>query len=105
MKWSEVTPNHHRKRATVSTNQPGVPLRTIGPFVGIIICHEPLTIPILEVVQEGTNQKRAMTFSGWYDVAIALSDEELKQQLELAKKERNKPDTKPPYFPNPKQWI
>jgi hypothetical protein len=71
MKWSEITPEHHRKWGHVSTESPGTPLRERGPFVGIIICQEPNTIPVLEVPQKGTSTKKVMTFAGWYDVVLA----------------------------------
>jgi hypothetical protein len=71
MKWSEITPEHHRKWAHVSTEQPGTPLRERGPFVGIIICQEPLTLPVLEVSRKGTSVKAVHSFAGWYDVVLA----------------------------------
>lgn len=65
MKWSDVTPEHHLKWGHVSTEQPGVPLRERGPFVGIIMCREVDTVPYL------LDGNRVHNFAGWYDVELA----------------------------------
>ena len=65
MKWLDVTSEHHLKWAKVFTEEPGTPLRTRGPFHGIIMCRADNEVPYL------LDGNHVHNFASWYDVELA----------------------------------